>query len=255
MKKYELTAEFIEKWGKKLFRIKALISFGSVEVGELGGYVEKEDNLAQDGNAWVYGNARVCGDAEVYGNARVCGNAWVYGNARVCGDAEVYGNARVCGDAEVYGNAEVYGDARVCGDAEVYGNAWVYGNARVYGDARVCGNAEVYGNARVCGDAEVYGNARVCGDAEVYGNADYLLIGRIGSRFSFTTFFKNKDKGITVSCGCFLGTIAEFRAKVSDTHGNNKHAKIYNLAADMAELQILGEEYFDKLNTNKSEPF
>ena len=153
MKKYELTAEFIEKWGKKLFRIKALISFGSVEVGELGGYVEKEDNLAQDGNAWVYGDARVCGDAEVY------------------------------------------------------------------------------------------------------GNADYLLIGRIGSRFSFTTFFKNKDKGITVSCGCFLGTIAEFRAKVSDTHGNNKHAKIYNLAADMAELQILGEEYFDKLNTNKSEPF
>ena len=225
MKKYELTAEFIEKWGKKLFRIKALISFGSVEVGELGGYVEKEDNLAQDGNAWVYGNARVCGDAEVYGNARVCG------------------------DAEVYGNAEVYGDARVCGDAEVYGNARVCGNAEVYGNARVCGDAEVYGNARVCGNARVYGNA------EVYGDADYLLIGRIGSRFSFTTFFKNKDKGITVSCGCFLGTIAEFRAKVSDTHGNNKHAKIYNLAADMAELQILGEEYFDKLNTNKSEPF
>lgn len=57
MKKYELTAEFIEKWGKKLFRIKALISFESVEVGELGGYVEKEDNLAQTGNAWVSGNA------------------------------------------------------------------------------------------------------------------------------------------------------------------------------------------------------
>lgn len=177
MKKYELTAEFIEQWGKKLFRIKALISFGSVEAGELGGYVEKEDNLAQDGDAWVYGNARV------------------------------------------------YGDAKVCGNAKVYGDAWVCGNAKVCGDARVC------------------------------GNADYLLIGRIGSRFSFTTFFKNKDKGITVSCGCFLGTIAEFRAKVTDTHGNNKHAKMYNLAADMAELQILGEEYFDKLNTNKSEPF
>ena len=213
MKKYELTAEFIEQWGKKLFRIKALISFGSVEAGELGGYVEKEDNLAQDGDAWV------------------CDDAWVYGNARVCDDARVYGNARVCGNARVYG------------DAEVYGNAWVYGNARVYGDA------EVYGNAEVCDDAWVYGNAEVC------GNADYLLIGRIGSRFSFTTFFKNKDKGITVSCGCFLGTIAEFRAKVTDTHGNNKHAKMYNLAADMAELQILGEEHFDKLNTNKSEPF
>ena len=210
MKKYELTAEFIEKWGKKLFRIKALISFGSVEAGELGGYVEKEDNLAQTGNAWVSGDARVYGDAWVYGNAWVSGDAWVYGNAWVSGDAEVYGDARVCGDAEVYGDARVYGDA------------------------------EVYGDARVCGDAWVSGDARVCGDAWVSGDADYLLIGRIGSRFSFTTFFKNKDKGITVSCGCFLGTIAEFRAKVTDTHGNNKHAKMYNLAADMAELQILG---------------
>jgi hypothetical protein len=155
----------------------------------------------------------------------------------------VYGEAKVYGEAEVCGNARVYGNARVCGNAWVYGEAWVYDGAWVYGEAKV------YGEAEVCG------NARVCGNAEVYGNADCLLIGRIGSRFSFTTFFKNKDKGITVSCGCFLGTIAEFRAKVTDTHGNNKHAKMYNLAADMAELQILGEEYFDKLNTNKSEPF
>ena len=35
MKKYELTAEFIEQWGKKLFRIKALIGFGSVELVNL----------------------------------------------------------------------------------------------------------------------------------------------------------------------------------------------------------------------------
>jgi hypothetical protein len=126
---------------------------------------------------------------------------------------------------------------------------------RSVGDVGDGGNAERYGDVGVYGNAEVSGDAEVCGDAEVYGNADYLLIGRIGSRFSFTTFFKNKDKGITVSCGCFLGTIAEFRAKVTDTHGNNKHAKMYNLAADMAELQILGEEHFDKLNTNKSEPF
>lgn len=117
------------------------------------------------------------------------------------------------------------------------------------------GNARVSGNAEVSGDAWVSGNAEVYGDAWVSGTADYLLIGRIGSRFGFTTFFKNKEKGITVSCGCFLGTIAEFRAKVTDTHGDNKHAKMYNMAADMAELQILGEGHFDKLNTNKSEPF
>ena len=58
MKKFELTAETkITAYGKKLFRIKALISFGSVEEGETGGWVEKEDNLSQSGNAWVFDNA------------------------------------------------------------------------------------------------------------------------------------------------------------------------------------------------------
>ena len=104
-KKFELTTDTKIHFGRKLFRIKALVSFRNVQVGDLGGYVESEKNLSQSGDAWVYG------DAEVYGNAWVCGNAWVYDNAWVCGNAEVYGNAEVCGDAWVCGNAEVCGDA------------------------------------------------------------------------------------------------------------------------------------------------
>ena len=83
MKKFELTSEFITNiFGTKLFRIKALIEFGNVKAGELGGFVEKEENLNHEGNAWV------CGDAEVYGNASVCGDARVCGNAWVCDDAD-----------------------------------------------------------------------------------------------------------------------------------------------------------------------
>ena len=90
IKKFELDlSSKITMFGIELFRIKALISFDNVKKGELGGYVEKEENLSHSGNAWVSGNARVSGDA------RVSGNAWVYGNARVSGDAEVYGNAEV----------------------------------------------------------------------------------------------------------------------------------------------------------------
>ena len=87
MKKFELTTNTKMFLGKKLFQIKALISFGDVEVGELGGYIEKEENLDYDGDAWVSGNACVSGDARVYGNARVSGDARVSGNARVSGDA------------------------------------------------------------------------------------------------------------------------------------------------------------------------
>ena len=70
MKKYKLTKETKEIYGKKLYRIEAVESFGSVSKGEKGGFVEKTENLDQSGNAWVYGNARVSGDAWVYGNVK-----------------------------------------------------------------------------------------------------------------------------------------------------------------------------------------
>ena len=237
MKKFELTAESkINIFGKKLFRIKALISFGDVEEGETGGWIEKEENLEQSsGNAWVYGNAEVYGNAWVYGNAEVYGNARVYGNAWVYGNAEVYGNARV------YGNAWVSGNARVSGDAEVSGNAWVYGNAEVYGNAWVSGDAEVSGNAWVYGNVEVYGNARVSGDAEVSGNADYTTIHGFGTQFRTTTFFQCEDKQIRVSCGCFLGTIPEFREQVKNTR-EGKIAEEYLMIADLMEKHFVKEK-------------
>ena len=125
LKKFELTSETRVHLGTTLYRIKALISFRNVSAGDLGGFVEKEENLDQIGSAWVSGNARVYGNARVGGNARVDGNAWVDDNARVSGNAMVYGNARVYGNAMVYGNARVYGNAMVDGNAKVGGNARV----------------------------------------------------------------------------------------------------------------------------------
>ena len=107
MKKFELTDEFVTNvFGKKLFRIKALVAFGNVEKGELGGFIEKEENLSNNGSAWVSGDAWVSGNAQVSGDAQVYGDAWVYGDARVSGDAWVYGDARVSGNAQVSGNAD-----------------------------------------------------------------------------------------------------------------------------------------------------
>ncbi len=116
MRKYELTDETIVHLGHTLHRIRALIPIGSVQAGDFGGWIETEDNLDQNGDAWVSenahvrGNAHVCGNTWVSGNAHVCENAWVSGNARVFGNAQVSGNAHVCGNAWVCGNAHVSGD-------------------------------------------------------------------------------------------------------------------------------------------------
>ena len=133
-KKFELTDNFIiNAFGVKLFQIKCTKSFKYAKEGDLGGYVEKDENLDQESNAWVSGNAEVSGNAQVSGDAEVSGYA------------RVYGNARVSGNAQVSGDAEVSGYARVSGNARVYGNAWVYGNAQV------SGNAEIDNNNKHCG--------------------------------------------------------------------------------------------------------
>ncbi len=67
MNKYEFTGETKELAGLTLHRIRALRSFADVEAGELGGWIERKENLSQDGLAWVYGNAWVYGDAWVRG--------------------------------------------------------------------------------------------------------------------------------------------------------------------------------------------
>ena len=96
-KKYRLTDETIELDGRTLYRIEALKSFGAVNKGDKGGFIEKENNLSHYGNAWVFNDAKVFGNAKVYGNARVYGNAWVYDDARVSDDAKVYNSAKLCG--------------------------------------------------------------------------------------------------------------------------------------------------------------
>ena len=200
-KKYELSNITIEFNGVTLYRIKALKDFSDVKAGDLGGWVEKEDNLSQSGDAWIGG------DAKVYGNAVVCDNAKVFGKAKV------HDNAFVRDNAWVYDNAQVYGRAKVFGNAVVFVNAEVYDHADVYCHAMAFGNAEICGNAGVCGYAEI------CGDAVVKNNEDYIVFKNFWSSGRFFTWTRSNNMW---SAGCFYGTGKELIEKAyadSETSG------------------------------------
>ena len=190
-KKYKLTDETINLNGVTLYRIEALKYFGEIKKGDKGGFIESENNLAHEGDAWVSDNAHVYGDACVFNNAHV------YGNAFVSGYAQVYG------DAFVYGNAWLYDNTRVCGYARVADNARVYGDANVCDDSSVFGSALVYDNARVCGDALVRGYACVCGDAEISNKSDYIVFQNWWSSGRYFTWTRSNNMW---SVGCFYGT-------------------------------------------------
>ena len=70
-RKYEFTGETRNWVGRTLHRIRAVRDFGDVKAGDLGGWIETESNLSNDGNAWVSGNAWVYGDARVYGRKHI----------------------------------------------------------------------------------------------------------------------------------------------------------------------------------------
>lgn len=188
MRKFEFTGEI--KTISLLFRtatlhrIRAVEEFGLVKVGDLGGWIEKEENLSHEGKAWVRGDAKVFGNAVVRDNAVVRGDAVVRDNAVVCGNA------------------------------------------------MICGNAKVYGNVMVRGNAEVYD------EAEIFSARHVLVIGAIGSRDDFTTFYRDKENEITVKCGCFLGKMDKFLEKVTQTHGDSNYALVYRAAVEVARLQI-----------------
>ena len=196
-KKYKLTDETMTIYGRTLYRIEALKDFSDVKKGDKGGYIEKEENLSQNGDCWVYHNAVVCGNAEIYGKAKV------FGHARVYGDAVVYGTARVYDNAKVYDYAEVYDKAWVYGNAEVFNNAQVYCNALVIDNARVYGKAEVYHNAKIFGNAEVFGNAEIRGDAEIASNSDYIVFKNWWSSGRCCTWTKSNNMW---KVGFFYGT-------------------------------------------------
>ena len=136
------------------------------------------------------------------------------------------------GDAWVTGVARIFGDAVVSDSARVSGAAWVTDDARVSGAAFVTGAALVSGAARVSGAAVV------TGDAVVSGDADFAVISGFGRAFRTTTFFRCKDNLVRCKCGCFYGTVDEFRSKVRETHGSSKYAKEYLMIADLMELHF-----------------
>lgn len=101
MKKYELTD--IKHPTLELHRIRALIDIPSIGVkaGDLGGYVEGEHNLSQDGDCWIFDDARVTGQGRITGRVRVTGRAWVFGPLSVADGTIISWRTRLKGGVPV----------------------------------------------------------------------------------------------------------------------------------------------------------
>lgn len=211
----------------KLYRIQALKTFTKpggynpvVHVGELGGYVESEANLSQEGSCWLFDKARVKDGGKVLDDAIVYDKCLVSKNSIVRGDSVVGGHCFVT-------NQSVIIDSRLEGNVIVNGHSTIHSGAYLYGEIGV-DQSNIGGSVNLIGRISVK-KSRITAPIELSG--DYELnfdvsdshsvigynVGMPGGRlFTIKNIVASKveDKWST---GDFVGTGEELIDFVSDS--------------------------------------
>lgn len=135
-----------------------------VHAGELGGFVQCEDNLSCEGECWLYDDSIAAEESRVCGNATLRGNACARGGAYIEGDAVLEQNA-IAEDCACIVAGQIGGHARVSGDAtlvanrstnkapHITGKAWVFGV--LSGDILVNGKSVIIPGSRYDNPTEV----------------------------------------------------------------------------------------------------
>ena len=237
-KKYEIltdeenTIKFDER---VLHRIRALKDFGDVKEGNIGGFVQTEDNLSHDGNSWIYDNAKCMDDARVCDNAKMYNNSKMYDNSRMFDYSIMYDNSIMFDNSRMYNNSKMLDNSRMFDDTMMFDNSIMFDNSRMYDDTMMFGNSKMYNNAMMLdnsimydnsmmyNNSKMYDNSKMCDDSKMYDNAilknNNILQGRIDKPFKkifqyqcekrFLTAILTEENEILYSIGCQIGITKE----------------------------------------------
>lgn len=262
MKKYKLSKAYTREFeGITLHRVEALYSFNDVVKGDLGGWVESENNLSQSGDCWVYNNGMVMEDARVYDDAIVMGNAHIYENGNVCDNAVVADSVIVCDSATVANYAKVSGMAKITGNSFILDHAKVRSRAIIADNAKVTEFGLVMGNALLSGSSKVTGHGIVMGSAKISGNTvigskavidNKVIVSSsdnvmtipvaIDNKQVLLTFYRSDiDNEIYITSNYYTnyGTIDEFKYKIFRTYDSSDSTYRSCISAiDIAEASL-----------------
>ena len=192
--KYEITDIAHEKY-PFLHRIRALRDIGNVRIGDLGGFVESEDNLSFEAGdtAWIFDDAIAAGCAVVDKASRL------RERAVVCGEAYISQGSVLYDDAKAEDSAYIRG-AVLKGHARASGNAMILNSSDTHMSPELSGNCVVYG--KVVGEVRISGSVIVFDTEEISNpSLDTFIINDQGrsivrnpSRDELTPHLQEKEK-------------------------------------------------------------
>ena len=226
-KKYEILMDkenTIEWEGRTLHRIRALKDFRNVRKGDTGGYVENEYNLSQEGDCWIYD------EAKAMDNSRMYDNSVMYDYSEMYDYSTMYNNSRMYDYSEIHDSSIMHDNGRM------------YNNSRMYDYSEIHDSSIMYDNGRMYNDSEMYGDSELNNKAKLYGKLiskvdDFIEIQNPQGRL--VTCVRKGDK-VLYNVGC-QGEIDEetFRWRIENEDGGlEKHPyrKEYYKIIEMAKL-------------------
>lgn len=242
-KKYELTDQTLEIRKSSgeivtLYRIQALKDFDNVGKGDFGGYIEKEYNLSQDGDCWVYDDSMIYDYATVEGNAKVFGESSVYDNANVYGNARVYDRVTINDYSDVCENSIVCNGSYVSGSSDINKNAKVINSSIVA--SYITGHAIVLGESALKSvtvkDNVIIKNTNIVGpDLYIVNNAvissisDLIIVKKWWGGGEYLIYTKSNQMWQSIY---FCGTSEELLEKEK----KNISSQEYNRLVKLTEL-------------------
>lgn len=148
-----MTEETTKVYKTTLYRIEAVKDFetifGTVHTGDKGGFIQEEKNLAQDGNCWIFD------DAKVYFGGVVKDNACIKDNATVCDGAIVEKSAKMFNNSSAV-NSKVTDNAMLKNRAAVMIESVISDNVVIGGLAEL-EECTIGGSCKIGGDANMEG--------------------------------------------------------------------------------------------------
>lgn len=247
IKKYEITSSYIYVGLHKLYRIRATRDIQNpykiIHKGELGGYIEKEDNLDPYDESWIESGVHLCENSKVKDLAYLTGNITLFDNSIVCDKVTMFGY----GEIQLFGNSNIYQNARlqnknfesmkinnssIFGDSDIYGSPFIFNsyiidsciqekskvlNSNIQDLADIEDDAYI-NNSNIFGSV-VFGNAHIIntnialgafgGNASIKSKDDYLYISNF--RYNPITFYKDVNNIICVSYCGYNGYLVKFK--------------------------------------------
>ncbi len=188
-----------EKRHVTLRQIVALQDFHDVQAGTLGGWVEDEQVLSQQGSCWIYDE-----------NSMVFGGSRIADSARISQPCTIYNGVDISGHAWVDG-AEISRGARLSGNVLVQ-RSRVSGECLLGDDARILNGSEIIAARGLTLDNDatlrIYDRAtvnhsRILHQAQIYGDAivNYAFVEHRAEVFDFALLEGNEENDVWV-CDC-----------------------------------------------------